>query len=399
MVILEGVNQHQPLITVIGDGQLARMMAGPAAELGIKLRVVTSDPASPAGQVIPDHFVGDYQQAQDLLVAAAGADALTFEHEHVPAAALAEVIAQYPAVRPHPAALQFAQDKLAMRKKLREIGAPIPPFMALSSPDEAREFFAAMQGEVCLKAIRGGYDGHGVWFPASADEAAAIVAQVLEQQPVVLAEKKVKLVRELSALLARSEHEVKLWPVVESIQRDGICNTVIAPAPGLAPAAQQRLAELAQLIATELNVTGVLAVELFETQDENGQPEFFVNELAMRPHNTGHWTQDGCVTSQFEQHLRAVLNLPLGDTTATAPVTVMENILGAPEEPQLSEAERMAAVWQRFPQAKIHVYGKAWRSGRKLGHVNISGSNEQEVRAAAAQAAHMMRTGAWMEEN
>src|SRR5699024_938917 len=204
----------------------------------------------------------------------------------------------------------------------------------------------------------------------------------------LMAEKKVALTRELSAMVARTPSgETAAWPVVESVQRGGVCAEAVAPAPELSPQLQDSTRGLAERIATELGVTGVLAVELFETRDASGQPEIFVNELAMRPHNTGHWTQDGCVTSQFEQHLRAVLDQPLGSTEPTAPVTVMANTLGAAEDPDMPVGERFAKVWERFPHVKIHWYGKGHRAGRKLGHVNVSGVDVERTRREAELAA------------
>ncbi|MGO1464932.1 MAG: 5-(carboxyamino)imidazole ribonucleotide synthase, partial [Candidatus Corynebacterium faecigallinarum] len=267
--------------------------------------------------------------------------------------------------------------KLVMRKKMREIGAPVPPFAAIEAVDDATGFFDATDGAICLKARRGGYDGKGVWFPATREETATLVADLLEQGVPLMAEQKVRLVRELSAMVARTPSgQVEAWPVVESVQADGICYLAVAPAP-VATEGQRRIVEqaglLARQVATDLGVTGVLAVELFETEDEAGQPEIIVNELAMRPHNTGHWTQDGCVTSQFEQHLRAVLDRPLGSTAPTASTTVMANVLGDDTaDPEMPMPQRMDEVWRRFPTAKIHLYGKDWRPRRKIGHVNMS---------------------------
>ncbi|WP_448852056.1 5-(carboxyamino)imidazole ribonucleotide synthase [Corynebacterium sp. 335C] len=364
-----------PVIAVIGDGQLARMMQTAAIELGQSLRLLAGSPDSSAAQVCADVELGDYTDLADLRRAVAGADAMTFDHEHVPTEHLRALEADGVSVQPGPDALVHAQDKLVMRKRLREMGAPVPPFAAIESVEDAAGFAQAVSGQVCLKARRGGYDGHGVWFP-SADELEPLVQRLLDDGVPLMAEKKVDLARELSAMCARTPSgEVAAWPVVESVQRDGICWEAVCPAPGLDPALEERCRELSTRIAEELGVTGVLAVELFEIRDEAGQPDIAVNELAMRPHNTGHWTQDGCVTSQFEQHLRAVLDAPLGSTEPTAAVTVMANTLGADEDPEQPVAERFDEVRRRFPHAKIHWYGKGHRAGRKLGHVNVSGAD------------------------
>lgn len=386
-----------PIITVIGDGQLARMMQTEAIELGQSIRVLAGSYDSSAAQVCADIVIGDYKNLDDLRRAVEGATAVTFDHEHVPTEHLHTLISEGVNVQPGPEALVNAQDKLVMRKKLRELGAPVPPFAAIENVEDGVEFFRAVQGEMCLKARRGGYDGNGVWFPKSEDEAAELVGKLLEAGTLLMAEKKVALVRELSAMVARTPSGVtQPWPVVESVQTDGICTEAIAPAPGLSAELQQQVQELAVTIATELRVTGALAVELFETTDVAGQPEIFVNELAMRPHNTGHWTQDGCVTSQFEQHLRAVLDLPLGAVRTLAPVTVMANTLGAAQDPEMPMAQRIAEVMKKYPEAKIHLYGKGYRAGRKLGHVNVCGEDVEATRHAAKDAAHFIVNAAWL---
>jgi len=333
---------------------------------------------------------------------------VTFDHEHVPGVFLDKLIEQGVNVHPQPAALINAQDKLVMRRRLRELGAPVPPFAAIESISDAEGFWDATSGAVCLKARRGGYDGKGVWFPDTRQEMADLVADLLDRGVPLMAEKKVALVRELSAMVARTPSgNMASWPVVESVQDAGICSFAVAPAPH-ETSGQTRVVtkagELAQEIAEELGVTGVLAVELFETLDETGEPELVVNELAMRPHNTGHWTQDGCVTSQFEQHLRAVLDRPLGSTELTSTTTVMANVLGDAEaDPEQSMAERMDEVWRRYPTAKIHLYGKSWRPRRKIGHVNMSlpcgvaasASAVEELRRDAARAADYLVTARW----
>ncbi|WP_082353343.1 5-(carboxyamino)imidazole ribonucleotide synthase [Corynebacterium deserti] len=388
-----------PVVAVIGDGQLARMMQTAAIELGQSLRVLAGAEDSSAAQVAADVVLGDYTNIDDLHRAIEGADVMTFDHEHVPTEHLHQLIAEGVNVQPGPDALVNAQDKLVMRKRLRELGAPVPPFAAIESVEDAEGFFDAVNGQVCLKARRGGYDGKGVWFPDTKEDLAQLVGELLEAGTSLMAEKKVALSRELSAMVARTPSgETKAWPVVESVQENGVCAQAIAPAPSLSAELQESTRGLAQRIATELGVTGVLAVELFETRDDNGQPEIFVNELAMRPHNTGHWTQDGCVTSQFEQHLRAVLDYPLGSTETLAEVTVMGNVLGADVDPGMPMATRMAEVWRKYPEAKIHLYGKGHRPGRKIGHVNMVGSDVEATREAALASAYFLVHAEWPAE-
>lgn len=376
------------------------MMQTAAIELGQSLRLLAGSREASAAQVVSDCLLGDYTTIDDLRRAAEGATVLTFDHEHVPTEHLHQLIAEGVNVQPGPEALVHAQDKLVMRKKLREIGAPVPPFAAIKSVEDARGLWHAVGGRVCLKACRGGYDGHGVWFPSTEEELAELVETLLDKGTPLMGEQKVTLTRELSAMVARRPSgEVRAWPVVESVQSDGICAEVVAPAPGLGEGLARRAQDLAVRIAEELGVTGVLAVELFEYLDEAGHPAISVNELAMRPHNTGHWTQDGCVTSQFEQHLRAVTDRPLGSTATTAPVTVMANVLGGEDDPAMPMNDRMVEVWRRFPAARIHLYGKSHRPGRKIGHVNLSGEDVAVTREQARLAADFLVHARWADEN
>lgn len=382
-------------VTVIGDGQLARMMQPAAIELGITLRVLAGSPDASAAQVIPEVIHGDYTSLEDLQRAAEGSDAVTFDHEHVPTEHLRALQSAGINVHPGPDALIYAQDKLLMRERLRELGAPVPEFAAINSIDDALAFSAQVGGQVCLKARRGGYDGKGVWFPEGAD-IVSLVGELLDAGTPLMAERKVDLARELSALCARSATgEVRSWPVADSVQKDGVCFTAQAPAAALpqpwiserlgsdAPAGTglEALTELAEYIATSLGVTGVLAVELFQEKDGR----VLVNELAMRPHNTGHWTQDGSVTSQFEQHLRAVLGWPLGDTSLLAPTVVMANTLG--------DTQGSRDVMNLYPDVKVHVYGKQARPGRKVGHVNLCGTDPDATLQRATEAAAIVVGG------
>ncbi|MFC6318417.1 5-(carboxyamino)imidazole ribonucleotide synthase [Corynebacterium gerontici] len=387
-----------PIVTVIGDGQLARMMQTAAIELGCSLRLLAGSRDASAAQVCADVLLGDFRNLASVREAAAGSDAITFDHEHVPNEHLDELIAEGFNVQPQPEALIFAQDKLLMRKKLREVGAPVPPFAAIESVDDGLAFWDAVEGQVCLKARRGGYDGKGVWFPGQREELRELVSSLLEAGTPLMAEKKVALRGELSAMVARTPSgATQPWPVVASVQENGVCAQATAPAPGIDAELRRRAETLSIDIARELGVTGVLAVELFLSEDENGQADISINELAMRPHNTGHWTQDGCITSQFEQHIRAVLDLPLGATNTTAPYTVMANVLGAERDPSMPMADRVAKVMHVVPDAKIHLYGKQHRPGRKIGHVNACGEDLESVRRRAQAAAHFLRHAQWPE--
>ncbi len=386
----EGVNF--PVIGVVGGGQLARMMAPEATNLGFHLRVLAEAADVSAVAAVSEAPVGDYRDLATLRQFAAGVDVLTFDHEHVPNEHLQVLIEEGVNVQPRPAALIHAQDKLVMRAAIERLGLPNPSWAGVASVDELIAFGDSIGWPVVLKTPRGGYDGKGVRMLDTADDARNC-ADWFANGSTLLAEEKVDFSRELSALVARTPSgQTRSWPVVHTIQVDGVCDEVIAPAPGLDPAAAQAAADAAQHIATEFAVTGVMAAELFETPGRG--PGFVINELAMRPHNTGHWTMNGSVTSQFEQHLRAVLDLPLGDTSALAEVTVMKNFLGGTNADLYSA---FPAALAAQPRAKVHAYGKSVRPGRKIGHVNVLGTPGQtvdDVRHAASQAATIIRDGA-----
>ncbi|MGW4242520.1 5-(carboxyamino)imidazole ribonucleotide synthase [Nocardia sp. NPDC004722] len=381
-----------PTVTMIGGGQLARMTHQAAIALGQRLRVLAERPDDPAAQVTPEVVLGSHDDLAALRKAAVGSHALTFDHEHVPTAHLEALIAEGVNVQPPPRALIFAQDKLRMRRKLAELGVPIPAYTEVTSVADAVDFAEANGWPFVLKAVRGGYDGRGVWMPADAAEAATIIEDQLAHGVSLMAETKVDLKRELSAMVARSPFgQAAAWPVVETVQRNGQCAVVIAPAQQLSADKATEAEALALRLAAELGVTGAMAVELFETHSG----ELLVNELAMRPHNSGHWGMDGACTGQFEQHLRAVLDYPLGSTKPLAPVTVMANILGAPEAPEMSMDERLHHLSARIPEAKVHLYGKGERPDRKIGHINILGDDAAETREKAERAAHWMSHAIW----
>ncbi|WP_216867232.1 5-(carboxyamino)imidazole ribonucleotide synthase [Mycolicibacterium goodii] len=377
---------------MIGGGQLARMTHQAAIALGQTLRVLATAPDESAAQVTSDVVIGSHTDLDALRRAADGAAVVTFDHEHVPTEHLEKLVAEGVAVAPPPAALVHAQDKLLMRTKLQAIGAPVPRFAAIGSVADIEEFVRQIGGPVVIKTVRGGYDGKGVMMADDVAQARGIVERYLADGVALLAEERVEMRRELAALVARSPFgQGAAWPVVETVQRDGICVEAYAPAPGLSEELRVEAQQLGLRLAAELGVVGVLAVELFETVDGM----LLVNELAMRPHNSGHWTMNGSVTSQFEQHLRAVLDYPLGDTAAIAPAVAMANVLGAPETPQMSMDERLHHLFARIPDAKVHLYGKDERPGRKLGHVNVLGSDMDEVRERAVRAAHWLSHGVW----
>ncbi|MCB1288818.1 MAG: 5-(carboxyamino)imidazole ribonucleotide synthase [Mycobacterium sp.] len=381
-----------PVVAMVGGGQLARMTHQAAISLGQGLRVLSVSAEDPAAQVSPDVLIGSHTDLQALRAAAAGAAALTFDHEHVPTDLLYTLVEEGVAVLPPPEALVYAQDKLAMRRRLAEIGAPVPRFAEVHTVGDVDAFAASTGRSVVVKTVRGGYDGRGVVLADDLRCAREAVAGYLDDGVAVLVEERVPMRRELAILVARSPFgQGAAWPVVETVQREGICVTVVAPAPDLPDPLAAEAEQLGLRIADELGVVGVLAVELFETTEG----ALVVNELAMRPHNSGHWTMNGAVTSQFEQHLRAVLDYPLGDTRALAPVTVMANVLGAAVTPAMGMDERTHHLMGRIPEAHVHLYGKEERPGRKIGHVNILGTDVAVVRERAERAAHWLSHAEW----
>ena len=379
-----------PTVAIIGGGQLARMMAQSAVSLGVPLRLLAEGPTTSAAQVVADTLVGDYRDLETLRKITDGCSVVTFDHEHVPTEHLHTLTAEGHACRPGPDALVHAQDKAVMRERLTALDVPCPRHAVVADTDDVEAFATGVGGyPVVLKTTRGGYDGKGVWVVDSAAEAAEAFATAEATGVRILAEEKVDFRRELSALVARAPSgQVAAYPVVESVQRDGICWEVVAPAPDLAAGLAIEAQQVAMKVAAELDVTGILAVELFETR----AGRVLVNELAMRPHNTGHWSMDGAVTGQFENHLRGVLDLPLGSPAARAPWTVMVNILGG-DDARLS-GDLYAGyphVLARDPRIRVHLYGKDVKPGRKVGHVTAYGDDLEEVRERALHAAAWFR--------
>jgi 5-(carboxyamino)imidazole ribonucleotide synthase len=367
-----------PVVGMIGGGQLARMTHQAAISLGQSLRVLSADRADSAALVAADVELGSHTDLAALRAFAKGCDVVTFDHEHVPAEHIRALAAEGVTLYPGADALVYAQDKRAMRERLSALGAPVPRWR----PDttDLASFGDEVGWPVVAKAVRGGYDGRGVWMLDAGSALPDGVELILEER--------VPLRRELAVQVARSPFgQVAAYPVVETVQRDGICVEVLAPAPGLPEELAVAAQQLAIDIATALGVVGLLAVELFEV--DGG---LVVNELAMRPHNSGHWTIEGARTSQFEQHLRAVLDYPMGDTTLTAPAVVMANVLGG-EPGGIGIDERLHHLFAADPGVKVHLYGKQVRPGRKIGHVTALGDDLEEVRERARRAAQWLQEG------
>ena len=367
-------------VGVIGGGQLARMMIVPAINLGIEIKVLSESENSSAS--LATTIVGDYTDSATVAAFAKSVDVITFDHEHVPLHILESLEAAGVSVQPPSKALAHAQNKLVMRSALEKIGAPNPSWRAVSSAEQLESFIAEFGPEVIVKTPIGGYDGKGVRVVSQVEE----VADWLEAKKLqslggeLLVEQKVSFTRELAQLCVRNPSgEIKSWPVVETRQENGVCSEVLAPAPNLSEELVQRAREIAELICNSLSATGNLAVEMFETSDG----KLLVNELAMRPHNSGHFSIEGATTSQFENHLRAVLDLPLGDT-AMPQAAVMVNLLGVSD--QVDFVDNYPELMKAFPSAKVHSYGKSPRIGRKLGHITVVGQNLDAALATATAA-------------
>ena len=367
-------------VGIIGGGQLARMMHAASIGLGINVRLLAEGPQTSAATVVHDVTVGDYTDPDTVRSFAAGCDVVTFDHEHVPTGLLRDLESAGVVVRPGPAALIHAQDKAIMRDRLTALGAPCPISRVVSDEAALAAFGEELGWPIVAKTSRGGYDGKGVWRLDSALEAGEPFAGVTHGVQII-GEEFVDFARELSALVVRSPSgQAAAYPISESVQQNGICVETITPAPDLADEQAVAAQQLALMIAHELGVVGVLAVELMQRADGS----VVVNELAMRPHNTGHWTIDGAHTSQFENHLRAVLDLPLGDPSSKESWIVMANVFGGRLE-DLPSA--LLHCFARDRRLRVQLYGKQVRPGRKVGHVTTFGDDLAETRKRARHAA------------
>lgn len=351
--------EYFPTVGVIGAGQLARMMIGPATDLGISLKLFAQSSEDSGAQVCA-HTVGDYKNLEELKVFAKDCDVVTFEHELVPLPVIKSLEAAGIRVYPPASAFIYSQNKAEMRKKLAQF--PSPRWKVISQADQADEF------PVVAKSISGGYDGRGVWKINSRDG----LQELLSRSPNLLIEELINFDSEIAVMVARSPHgQATSWTPTETVQVDGICTMTISPASKISAIVAESAQRIALEIAEAVGVIGVMAVEMFVQGNQ-----LFVNELAMRPHNSGHWTIEGARTSQFEQHLRAILDLPLGDPAMTAPYAVMGNILGGEKSNMYRPYLHLMA---RNPDLKFHQYHKRVRPGRKLGHVTAVGSDLMQL--------------------
>ena len=373
-------------VGVIGGGQLARMMTPAAINLGIEIKVLAEAEGSSAALATTQ--VGDYNQLAVVREFAKTVDVITFDHEHVPIAVLETLEAEGVDVQPPSKALVFAQNKLQMRKRLGALGLPMPDWAEIQDAETLDAFIAGHSGVAILKTPIGGYDGKGVRVVRGSSDAADWLSDLAKYGGSLLVEEKVDFVRELAQLSARRPNgEFVAWPLVQTIQENGVCSVVHAPAPNASAETMQATADIAKQVAEGIGVTGVLAVELFEARDGR----ILINELAMRPHNSGHVTMEGSATSQFEQHIRAVLDLPLGSPKPRAKHAVMVNLLGVDDQNNFVQAYDKALA--AHPEAKVHVYGKSARAGRKMGHVTVISDDAVHALAEATGAAAVLLQG------
>jgi 5-(carboxyamino)imidazole ribonucleotide synthase len=364
------VNERFPTVGIIGAGQLARMTVAPATALGINLLLFAQDKDDSAAQ-ISQHVVGDFRDLTQLLEFAKQCDLVTFEHELVPLSVIKGLEAAGVKVFPSSNSFQYSQDKAAMRAKLASY--PSPKWRIIEDEGQAFNF------PFMAKKISGGYDGRGVWKVKNLDD----LEELLAEHSQLLIEELIAFDCEIAVMVARSEHgQATSWAPTQTVQKDGICTLTITPAPTISTEIAEKAQHLALSIASEIALVGVMAVEMFIKGDE-----IFINELAMRPHNSGHWTIEGSRTSQFEQHLRAILDLPLGDPTMTAPYAVMGNILGGDKTDMYRPYLHLMA---RNPELKFHQYKKEVRKGRKIGHVTVIGENLLELTEVAEHARDYM---------
>ena len=330
------------------------MTVAPSIALGVTLKLFAQDKSDSAAQIC-DHVVGDFRNLKEVLNFARECDVITFEHELVPLSVIKGLEAEGIRVYPPSSAFIYSQNKAEMRKILSDL--PSPQWQLIADEEEITSF------PVIAKAISGGYDGRGVWKISDRD----LLKDIIAIHPQLLIEELVDYDSEIAVMVARSPHgQASTWAPTQTIQENGICTRTVTPA-AVSSEVSEKASALALAIAERVGLVGVMAVEMFVKGNQ-----LFINELAMRPHNSGHWTIEGSVTSQFEQHLRAILDLPLGDPSMTASFAVMGNILGGDKSDMYRPYLHLMA---RNPELKVHQYMKEVRPGRKIGHVNAVGED------------------------
>jgi 5-(carboxyamino)imidazole ribonucleotide synthase len=363
-------------VGVVGGGQLGRMMGEAAGPLGVELVVSDPTPDCPAAPVVRDQVVGDFDDYGAVRELAERVDVLTFEIELADPDEMERVGEETDTpVHPDPETLRTIQNKLVQNRALADAGVPVPAFRRVDDADDLRAAGEEFGWPLMVKAREGGYDGRGNLPCEAPDEAESVLEEL---GGPALAEEMVDFERELAVMGAKGADEIRAFPVTETIHEEEILRELVTPAR-----TDQAVRERARGVAFEvleeiLEGRGVYGIELFETRDG----EILVNEIAPRPHNSGHWTIEGARTSQFEQHVRAVLGWPLGSTERRAP-SVTTNILGDVDEPELAALYGTEAVLES-PKASLHWYGKREvRPLRKMGHVTLTGTDQESLLSAA----------------
>jgi 5-(carboxyamino)imidazole ribonucleotide synthase len=366
----------------IGAGQLARMSAAPAIALDVRLAVLANRADDGAAQVLPDVTVGDPDDPEAVRELAARCRVLTFDHELVDTDLLERLENEGYAVRPSAAVMRLSQSKRMQRERFHKLGLPVPAFLVVDDRDKVAEFVSRVGLPLIVKADRGGYDGRGVWLVEDLPALHRVLEELEGRGITPILEERLPLDRELAMQVCRRPSgEMRTYPLVETVQVDGMLRELIAPAPD-ADALQDEARRIVEAIAADSGVVGLLAVEFFQS---NGR--LLINEIATRPHNSGHFSIEGAVTSQFEQHMRAVLDLPLGSTRLTAPWAVTENIVGGSAgDLRMMQVEQALEI----DGVHLHLYGKEARPGRKIGHLTVLGDDLETTRATAQRAAAIL---------
>lgn len=379
-----GALAYPALLGVLGGGQLARMMAEAASQLGVELAVMEHEPNSPAARIAAREVVGGWLDFDKLAALAEGTLAVTLENEFVDVAALEWLAAHGYTVYPTAHTMSLIQDKYEQKRVMRAAGIPVVDFAPVDSTEDVARAGVEWGWPLALKGRRGSYDGYGNATLRGPEDIAPAFARLGFPGRPLYVERWAPFTRELAVMVTRGrDGSIAEYPVVETIQDNHICHIVRAPAPGAAATLAQA-ADIARRAVEAIQGIGVFGIELFELPDGT----ILYNEIAPRPHNSGHYTIEGCVTSQFENHVRAVLGLPLGSTALTAPAAVMVNTLGVHNEPATAHGMARALA---IPGAHVHVYGKlASRPGRKMGHITALGPTIAEAEAIASQAAEAL---------
>ena len=367
-------SRPRPILGIVGAGQLARMMVQAAVPLNIDVRVLAKTSADSAALIAPHVEIGDPADENAIVSFGEKCDFVTLDHELVNLVGLEKLLANKVKVQPTPKTLQFAKNKLYQRTSFQAAGFPVPSFSKIDTLADFVEFGDRHGWPLAAKAITGGYDGRGVWIIGDTEAAEKLLAETKEAGINLYVEEHVEIEKELAVLVVRRPSgELQTYPIIETRQEDGICHEAIAPAQ-ISQAIEENARKIGVDVAEFTEAGGIIAIELFLKADGT----ILINEIATRPHNSGHLTIDGTITSQFENHLRGVMDWPLGSTTMTSKFALMLNILGSSEA---DPSDRLPL--NHSNDTAIHLYGKVARAGRKLGHITAVGDSPETIYQSA----------------